>query len=59
MGMSLVKAIEDQARRLGFSALYTATRKSSRLIAGWEIVEDGVPTLRQPTTIFRRDLAQI
>lgn len=57
IGSTLATAIEDEARRLGYDAIYTATKNSSRLIAGWEIVDDGVPTLREPTTIFRRDLA--
>ena len=56
VGTALVTAIEDEARRLQYGAIYTATRKSSRLITGWDLVDDGVPTLREPTTIFRRNL---
>jgi N-acetylglutamate synthase-like GNAT family acetyltransferase len=61
IGSALVTAIEDEARRLGFSSLYFGTSSFSNLLQrrGWEALEEGVPTLREPITIYRRHLGQI
>lgn len=52
----LVTAIEDEARRLGFTEIYTGASGLRR--GGWRPLDGDAPTLRGPATIYRRDLAE-
>ena len=58
IGSALVTAIEGEARRLGVATLYSDTEGSSTLLGrlGWRALETGIPTLREPATLYRRDL---
>jgi len=55
VGTALVAAIEAEARRLGFGAVYTSTDAADRIMArrGWLAV-DTAATLRGPATVFCR-----
>jgi len=57
VGTRLIAAIEDEARRLGFDALYTSTDAARDLLRrrGWMALHD-VPSLRGPMTVCRLDL---
>jgi GNAT superfamily N-acetyltransferase len=57
---ALVTAVEGEARRLGFATLYSDTASSSSLLSrrGWQALEAGVPTLREPATVYRLDLGR-
>lgn len=55
---ALIAAMEDEARRLGFAHLYSDTDSASNILArrGWQPLESGIPTLRNPAALFRLDL---
>ncbi len=55
---ALIAAAEDEARRLGFHHLYSDTDSASNILQrrGWQPLESGIPTLRNPATLFRLDL---
>ena len=53
---ALVAAIENEARRLGFTEIYTGASGLRR--GGWRPVEGEAPTLRGPVTVYRRDLSE-
>jgi predicted N-acetyltransferase YhbS len=57
IGTALVAAIEAEARRLGFDAVYTSTDAADRIMArrGWQAVGTA-GSLRGPTTVFCRAL---
>lgn len=57
IGTALVAALEDEARRLRFPALYTSTDTAGGLLLrrGWRKGRE-VPSLRGPITLFRLDL---
>ncbi|MDP6388706.1 MAG: GNAT family N-acetyltransferase [Alphaproteobacteria bacterium] len=59
IGSVLVTAVEDEARRLGFDSLYVAEDSSSGIMPrqGWIPMKEGVPSLRDPMTIYRRDFS--
>lgn len=54
----LITAIEDEARRLGFDALYSDTASGSTLLRrrGWQELEADIQTLREPATLYRLEL---
>ncbi len=56
---ALIAAIEDEARGRGLEALYSDTASGSTLLErrGWQMLESGVRTLREPATVYRLDLA--
>ncbi len=63
IGATLVAAVEDEARRLGFPALYTGESPASglaRLLVrrGWHEVEGEASSLRGPMTIYRLSLTE-
>ena len=55
VGTALVEAIEDEARRLGFDAIYTSTDTAASILArrGWQAFGT-TESLRGPLTVFRR-----
>lgn len=55
IGTSLIGAIEGEARRLGFSAIYasTDTAVSNLLRRGWSQIGDQIQSLRGPVSIFQ------
>lgn len=58
IGSALVAAIEDEAARLGYDAIYTSTDSAEGLMRqrGWTPV-GSAPSLRGDTTVFRCDLS--
>ena len=59
IGTALVYALEDEAARLGFNAIYTSTDTAENLVRrrGWVAV-GSAPSLRGDTTVFRCDLSE-
>lgn len=57
IGEALVAAIEAQAKRLGFSEIYTSTDAASTTMSrrSWQVI-DTVGTLRGSATIFKKAL---
>ncbi|MDP6705864.1 MAG: GNAT family N-acetyltransferase [Alphaproteobacteria bacterium] len=57
IGKALVAAIEAEARRLGFRAIYTSTEAPEPTMArhGWHAIAP-TQSLRGPITVYRRDL---
>jgi predicted N-acetyltransferase YhbS len=57
VGTRLVAAIEQQARRLDFDALYVSTDAAENIVKnrGWSPL-DTVPSLRGPITVYRLDM---
>jgi len=57
IGTALVAALEDEARRLGYAAIYTSTDAAERLMRqrGWQAMGTTL-SLRGPITVFRRQL---
>lgn len=55
VGTLLIGAIEAEARRLGFDAIYTSTDSAVSLVSqrGWQATGDQVQSLRGPVPIFR------
>ena len=58
VGTALVAAIETEARRLGFPAVYTSTDAAERLLQrlGWDAI-GGTESLRGPIAVYRKDLS--
>ncbi len=59
VGAALVATIEDAARALGCEMIYCGTDGAIAGLLqsrGWEALEGGVPTLRDPAMIYRRML---
>ncbi len=56
---TLIAAIEKEARRLGFGILYSDTDSNSTLLhrRGWQSLDAGIETLREPATLYRLNLA--
>lgn len=54
---ALVQAIEEEARRLGFAAVYTSTDAAAGIMVrlGWQPV-GATDSLRGRITVFRREL---
>ena len=59
VGAALVAAIEDEARRLGFEAVYTSTDVAEGMLErrGWEAIATTL-SLRGPITVYRRGLRE-
>ena len=57
VGTALVSAVEQEARRLGFMRIYTATDAAMTLLErrGWRAVDEA-PTLRGTVTVYVLDL---
>ncbi len=57
VGTALVEAIEREARRLGFAALYTSTDSAVGMLErrGWQSFGSSV-SLKGPVTIYRRQV---
>lgn len=57
IGTLLVSAIEEEARRLGFEALYISTDAAESIVRkrGWSPL-DTVSSLRGPITVYRLDM---
>ncbi|MEQ8353996.1 MAG: GNAT family N-acetyltransferase [Kiloniellaceae bacterium] len=57
VGTALVAALEDEARRLGFSSIYTSTDAADNILGkrGWRALKQ-VESLRGPVTVYRMDL---
>ena len=53
---ALVAAIEQEARRLGFTEIYTGATGLVR--GGWHPLEGEAHSLRGPITVYRRDLSE-
>ena len=53
---ALVAAIEQEARRLGFTEIYTGATGLVR--GGWRPLEGEAASLRGPITVYRRDLSE-
>ncbi len=58
VGGTLVAAVEREARRLGFDALYTAASCLGDLLQrrGWQMLEEDLTSLRGPIKLYRLDL---
>ena len=58
IGGALVKRIEHEAIRLGFSQIHCGSEPESKMLLrrGWKIISGGAPTLRDPVAIFRKEL---
>ncbi len=57
VGTLLAAAIEEEARRLGFDALYISTDAAENIVKkrGWARLET-VPSLRGPITVYTKRL---
>ena len=57
VGTALIAALEDEARRLGFSSVYTSTDAAENILEkrGWQSTKE-VESLRGPVTVYRTDL---
>lgn len=58
IGTLLIGAIEEQARRLGFSAIYASTDSAGSVLTrrGWSQTGDQIQSLRGPVSIYQRAL---
>ena len=57
----LIAAIEDEARRLGCSVLYSDTAGDSTLLRRrrWPSLEADIPIIREPATFYRLELQPV
>ncbi|WP_323783587.1 GNAT family N-acetyltransferase [Leisingera sp.] len=55
IGTSLIQAVEEQARRLGFAKIYTSTDAASSIVEkrGWKCLNHTVQSLRGPISIYK------
>lgn len=59
IGGALVARIEEEAKRLGFTQIHCGSEPESKMLLrrGWQVIDGGAPTLRDPVAIFRKELA--
>ena len=59
VGRALVNAIEEEASRLGFDAIYTSSELDERVMAGrgWQAI-GATQSLKGPITVYRREVGR-